>query len=152
MDVQSRCLTLQARISGEDHLADLMCPDATHKVVYVKVLGANAIERREPPSEDVVEPAKFPRALDGADIGCFLDDTEEGRIATRIAADGAQLTFGEVEALGAGMDALTQRREGVCEPTTLFRGLPEQVIRESKGRLATDTRELRELGRESVDG
>lgn len=99
----------------------------------------------------MVETAKLPRALDGADIGCLLDDTEQRRIATRVAANGAQLTFGEVEALGARMDALRQRREGIGEPTTLLRGLPEQMIRESEGCLATDPRELREFGRESVD-
>ncbi len=66
----------------------------------------------------------------------------------RIEADRAELVLGEVMAAGARMYALRNRYQRVCESAGLAGGLLEQVIREPHRRLAANSGQLRELGRE----
>jgi hypothetical protein len=59
----------------------------------------------------MIEASKFSRALDGADVGGLLHDADQRRITAWIAADGAELRLGEIEAPLARMYALAERNE-----------------------------------------
>jgi hypothetical protein len=115
------------------------------------MLRANSVKRGQLASEDVVQTAKLSGSLDGTDVGGFLDDADDGSIATRIATNGAELTLGEIEAARARMHPLREGCQGLREAPALLRWLLEQMIRESQRRFPADARKLRELGREKID-
>lgn len=151
MHVEGGRFALQARIGREDHFPDRARRDATDQILDMEVLRPHTVEGREASSEHVVQPSKFPSALDGADVRRLLDDADQRCITTRVTADRAQLTLGEVEAALAGMHTLTERGQSFSESSALLGGLLQEVIGQPESRLTADAWELGELGREIVD-
>ena len=90
------------------------------------------------PAEHMIEAAKLASPLDGTDIRRFLDDADQCLVSSRICADCAQLTFGEVEASLARMNALGEGDECFGELAALLRGLLEEVVGEPQRCLASD--------------
>src|SRR5207245_6531550 len=96
LDVKGRGFALEAGVGGEDDLAHAVRGDAAHEVSHREVVGADAVERRQPAAEHVIDAPVFAGALDGADVGRLLHHADQSRVAPRVAADGADLVFGEI--------------------------------------------------------
>ena len=145
MNVERCCFAFETRVRCDYDLLDLLRRAASHEIVYMEILGSDAVEGGQAAAEDVVQSTEFASALDGTDVRCFLDDADQRGITTRIAADRAQLPFCEIETTLAGMNAVAQGDKHFGEPATLLRGLLEQMIRKTERRLAADARELCQL-------
>ena len=97
-------------------------------------------------------PAELTGALDRADVRRFLDDADERGIAPRIAADRAQLFFGEIEAPRARPHSLRRASaSAVGEALALLGRLLQQVVRQPQRRLPPDAGEPRQLAGQIVD-
>ena len=148
LDVQRRCLPLETRICGDDHLANPTLRHTVYQPIDREVLGPDAVERRKSASENMIQASELTGALDRADIRRFFDCADERRVTTLIAANRTQLLFSEIETALTGADALSQRHERSREPLTVLSRLTQEVIRQTKRRLPTDARKTRELGGE----
>ena len=95
----------------------------------------------------MIQSAKFTRALDCADVRGFLDCADERGIAPRIATDGADFVFSEIEAVRARLHALGENDERVSEAPALFRRLLEKMVSKPKSGLSPDAGKLGQLRR-----
>ena len=80
---------------------DVLVLDAREQLLDAQLLGPDAFDRRDRALQHVVAPAELARALDGDDVARLFDDADDVRIAPLVAAEGAQLAFGDVEAAPA---------------------------------------------------
>jgi hypothetical protein len=110
-----------------------------------EIIRPDAIQRRQPSAEYVVEAAEFTGALDGSNVRCFLDRTDDCRITSRIAADGAERFLSEIEALGTRTNFFGQSYERVSEPAALIRGLLQEMVGEPERSLPADAWKLGKL-------
>ena len=112
---------------------------------HPQVVGADAVDGADRPSEHVVGATELPRALDRHDVLGLLDDTDRRVVAAWVRADPAPLGLRHVAALLAephlGLD-LGQRRD---EPGDLLGVGLEQVEGDALRALGTDARESAEL-------
>lgn len=150
LNVQRRGLSLNAWVRGEYYFTHISAGDTALELRNGEIFGPNAIEWREPPSKDVINSPKFTGAFDCADIRCVFDGADRCAVTPRIAADRADVILGKIEATRTRPYPL-ERHERVGETADVFCGLLEQMIRETKCRLAADAWQPRKLGRKGVD-
>jgi hypothetical protein len=92
------------------------------------------------------------RALHRDDVRRLLDHADRARIPPGIAADLADLFFGEVETAATKTDAFLGLFEGSGQGKDLLRREAKQVKGQALGRLLADPREPGELVDESLYG
>ena len=76
--------------------------------------------------------------LDGQHVLGFFDDTDDGRIAARIAADPALVALGDVAADSAEADLVLHPQQRAGESLDIDRFGGEQVKRDALSALRTD--------------
>src|SRR5262245_8491058 len=100
------------------------------------MLGLHAVERRERAAEHVIEAAELACSLDGDQVDRLLDDADQRVVAARVAADRADVLFGQVAALVAETDAFLdlldrgrERQRLVLRPLEQMEGEPVRSTR-----------------------
>ena len=79
------------------------------------------------------------------DVGGTLDDAEEAGVPTGVGTDRAERILGEVETTFAVTDPLAKLPNGGREGQRILHRCPQEVKRQTLGRLAPHTRQLAEL-------
>ena len=80
--------------------------EASHQLADPEIFRADAINRRDRPTKDVVLAAEFAGLLDRHHIFTLFNDADRRAIAARVAADSAELFFRDVAALGTELHLL----------------------------------------------
>ena len=151
LEVQRGGLPFHGRIGGEDDFPYGFGLDPREEGVDGKIRGTDAVDGRQAAPEDVIQPAELAGALDGGDVGRFLDDADELRIAARVLAEGAERRLGEVPTPLASADPLGQQDQRFGEATALIGRLAQQVKDEALRGLSPDAGQARELAGQVVN-
>jgi len=67
-------LALHVRVGGDHHLANLPFCDPALQVADAKLVGPDAVHRRQGATEHVIEAVKLAAPLDGEHVECFLNN------------------------------------------------------------------------------
>jgi hypothetical protein len=151
LDVGGCNFAFHRRVGCQDNLANSALAHPLDQPVEAQRFGADAIQGRESPAQDVILPFKVSRAIDDSHRGRLFHDTHQGPIPTRVATDGARLLLGKVTALLTGTDPLADGRENRGKPLSLFGRLLEQMKCEPLGRLPAYPREPGKFGNQLLD-
>src|SRR5512146_1921521 len=89
--------------------------------------------------------ASGPTPSSGGSRPPLLHDTQQRRVAPRVAADGAGAVVAQVAARGADLHLVAHPADRLRQPAGGLRGLLQQVEGEPLGRFPPDTGELGEL-------
>jgi hypothetical protein len=136
---------------GEDDFGDASGGDTGDEAVYLKVVGADAVDGRDASSEDVVEAVILAGVLDGHHFPDALDDADEGGVALRGCADGTEADIADVVAEGAVTDVLPEGEERNGEPLGVIRLATEDVQGEAQGCFPADAGEGGKLSHGSFE-
>ena len=151
-EVEGGGLAGRGRVRRDHHLADAgAVVHAAEQLSHVKVLGIDAVDRRQRPAEHVIAAMELPGALDRDHVARLLDHADGGRLAPLVLADAAAWTRGEVEADLAVADGRLDLPDRVGEPERLLLGDAEDVEREPLRGALADAGQASELGDEPVD-
>ena len=140
------------RIGGDHNLAHDSLLDARVELGDLQVLGVDAVDRRQRPTEDVVAAPELVRALDRDHIRGLLDDTDQLGVAALVGADPAARSVGEVEADLAQADPLLDLADRVGEGEGVLVRDPEQMEGKPLGGPSTDAGKLGELRDQTLHG
>src|SRR5207237_359159 len=97
-EIRRRRFAFEIRISREDELGDRSVIEPSQQLPHPEVVGADSLDRADRPAEHVVPPMELARLLDRDDIFRFFDHTNDGEVASRVAADAALRLFSDVAA------------------------------------------------------
>src|SRR3954447_19736530 len=131
VEIHGRGLALERRVRGQDDL-DEPLPfaiggvDPVEQLSDLEAVGADAIDRRDGPVEDVIAAPELARPLEGEDVERLLDHAQASSVAARVAADRAQRLVADVEALVAEDDLLPHGDERGRERPGLRIGRAEE--------------------------
>ena len=151
-DEQGGAITFECGVGGHDDFGDTLFADAVHQLVDREVFGADAFERSDAATEDVIHAPPDTGGFEGDDISRLFHDADGVLIASRVAAHAADGFFGEVEADGAAADCGFDIADGICQRGGFCGGDIEDVIGEAFGGFATDSGQFTEFIDESGDG
>ena len=98
--------------------------DAREQLLDAQLLGSDALDRRDRALQHVVAALELTGALDRDDVARLLDDAHDVRVAPVVAAERAQLAFGDVEAPPAPRDAILRVDDRGREPLGVDRRRP----------------------------
>lgn len=90
--------------------------------------------------------------LDRPNVGRLLHHADHRAVPTRVGANRAWVDLTQVPTDRAGSHTLDDGFDRPRQPGDGHRRLLQQVVRQAGGSLAADARQLRELGRELLDG
>ena len=129
-------LAIERGIHREDDLIDIATGDSRYKRVDAQILRTNAIERREPPAQNMEFARKEPRPLKRPKIGNILHHTEHARIASRIAAYSARAGCIDVSADLARrerfVDPFQRTEQGRQRPFAFFQQIKHRAPRRTR--------------------
>ena len=83
--VQRRTIAFQGGVGRHDNLPHAAGPDALQELVNRQLLGANAVQGRQPAVQDVVESAVRRGSLQGEQVARLLDHAQHRGVAPRSA-------------------------------------------------------------------
>ena len=150
-DVHRRGVPLQVRVGRQDDLRDAVARDPVQQLLHAKVVGPDALERRDRAAQDVVPALDHAGLLDRRLVLRLLDHADHRGVAAGVAADAAQLALGDAEALAAEPDLLLRGDDRLGQAArVLGRGL-DHVEREPLRRLRADAGKARQLVDQVLD-
>ena len=100
-------LTLHINPESQNHLGRTLLSNPLNQLGDSKLLGTDAIQRRELPSKRMVASTKDPSPLQRQNIGGCLDDAEFPPCTSLITAKGALICLGKESAETASFQTLT---------------------------------------------
>ena len=115
------------------------------EVAQAKLLGADAVDRRERAVEYVIDAGVGAGLLDGVDIGGLFDDADQMRVARGAGAVGAGVDVGDVVADGAEVQMLLEGADGVGERGGVGVGRTQDVEGVALRSLGADAGQLAEF-------
>lgn len=151
-EVVGRRLTLDVRVGGDDDLTGWRSLDTALQLNYSQLGGANPLEWRDRPLEDMVEALKLPAALDGEHVERLLHDADHRLIPAGAIADTTEFAFSDKEATRAGPDRAPDPPQGVAELLGEVGRCPQAEEREPLRGLRADPGQPAELRGESLEG
>ncbi len=146
LDIGGGHFPLHRRIRRKNNFPDTIFADATHQLVHAQRFRSYARQRIEASSKDVISPAKSSRPVHNANRRGFFHDTDHRRIAAGVEAELTALRLGRRPADPAGPDPFRYLGERCRKAGRLFRGLLQQVVRQSLSGLAPDSRQPGKFG------
>ena len=128
-EIQSRGLPFRVGIGRDNDLARVFFADSIDQFFDLQLADTNALDGRDETAKHVVAPTIAHRPLDRVHIFCFTDHAEQGRIASRIAADAARIGFGERKAPAAESHLLFDVQNCAAERFGIFLRSRKQIER-----------------------
>ena len=116
-----------------------------------KPLRSDAIDGRDGPVEDVIQPLELAGPLEGEDVERLFDHAESTAVAPGVAADRARRGVGQIEALVAEHDLLLDPRDRVGELLDLGVGRREHVEGEARRGLLADAGQAAQCRDQALD-
>ena len=113
--------------------------DAREQLLDAQLLRSDALDRRDRALQHVVATAELAGALDRDDVARLFDDAHDMRVAPFVAAERAELAFGDVEATPAPRDAVLGVLDRAREPLASSASTLQQIERDALRRLRADT-------------
>src|SRR5262249_32812017 len=150
-DVEGGRFTLDVRVGRENHLANLR-RHTLDQPLGVDLVGADSLQRRECPPEDVVAAPVLARFLDRRDLAPLLYDAEKRRVALRIGAAVARVFLGQRVADRAALDRLPRLRDRLGQALRLLLRRPQEVVGQPRRALSADARKSLQLRRQPLEG
>jgi len=150
-DVMRGRLTFHGEVRREDHFLHQPVRRTLHQPVETDVARPHAIERRQHPHEDEVQPAEGLRLLHHHEVRRRLHHAQQRGIAPRRAAQSAHRFLGEAVALLAMLDAFEREPKRTRQPARTPAIPLQQVIRHALGGLRPDAGQATQRGDEFVE-
>lgn len=133
-DIINGGISLDIRIEGENQFLDIPFRYPRHQGFDMQLIGANAIQRRNDASQNMVHPMELLGAFDGNYIPDVFHHTNQLLPAGRIAADIAEFAIGNILTAFAEFDLIPHGGNTVAEMLHSGIFLFDQVQSQAQGR------------------
>src|ERR1700686_4431473 len=151
-EVERRRFTFGVGIGCDDHFLRLLARDAFDQLFDAQLRRTDPVHRRDETAQDVIASPIRGSPLEGKDVLRFGDDAQERRVAPLVGADRARVVFGKREAARAEPHAVFHRQDRFGERLGFGARPVEQKEDQTRRRLWSDRRQLRELVDQALDG
>lgn len=139
-------ITFESGVQGDDDLFHLERDNPFFEQVQMQMFRSSAIDRREEPSQDMIDAPKGTRFLDGVGVPWTGNDAQLGRISRGMVAEEAVPLVGETAAFGTQGNFFLQSSKGRREAQELGLLPVEEVKAKSFSGFCADARQLFEVG------
>lgn len=145
MQVKSGCVPFDVGAESEDDFLNFFFFDPVEHAFDVQHRGADASQRVDQASENMIPAIVLVRAFQRDDIFHVLYHTEQLGIAVRVGADLANLPVGDVVAALAELHILPKVDDGSAELLGFFLALLQNVQRQPQRGFAANARQARQF-------
>jgi hypothetical protein len=151
-EVHGGDFTLVIGIRCKYNFFDAFWLDANEQFTNLQLIGPDAIDGADSAKQHVVAALEIPGAFDGDDIASLLHHAHDGSVPTIVHADATQIAFGDVPTAAAERDSSLRVRNGMGQPTGIFRGQFEEMERDALRRLRANAGKAAEFVNQRLNG
>ena len=144
-------ISLQTQYLFDERLALVIGLETAHQFRDAQIVGADALEGRQEPVQDVESAAKISGAVDGDHVTWRGDHTYQPGLAACVGAGRAGIGLGEIEAHRAQADFLDHLEKGLGKLASLLLRSPHQVEGKARCRFFPNTRQAAQALHEALN-